>query len=122
MDFFDERILAALKEGKLGSFTALLGEVGFSHKTLQQHPDRLDARDLVVKGKLASNSLGRSKFAYTVPPTAAKQVTAALQNPYAALVTLLFSRFRHVCRFEKGGYCKETKKNYAPQICPQIQK
>ena len=109
MDFFDERILAALKEGKLGSFTALLGEVGFSHKTLQQHPDRLDARDLVVKAKLASNSLGRPKFAYPVPSTATKQVAAALQNPYETRVTLQFTRLRHVCRFKKGGYCKETR-------------
>jgi hypothetical protein len=34
-------------------------------------------------------------------------------------VALPFSRLRHVCRFEKGGYCKETKKNCAPQICPR---
>jgi len=122
MDFFDERVLAALKEGKPRSFTALLGEVGFSHNTLQQHLDRLDARGLVVKQKMASNSLGRPKFVYHVPSTAAKQVTAALQNPYETLVTLQFSRLRHLCRFEKGGYCKETRKNCAPQDCPQIRK
>ena len=122
MDFFDERVLAALKDGKPRSFTTLLGEVGFSHNTLQQHLDRLDARGLVVKQKMASNSLGRPKFAYHVPSTAAKQVTAALQNPYETLVTLQFTRLRHLCRFEKGGYCKETKKNCAPQICPQIRK
>jgi len=34
MDFFDERVLAALKDGKPRSFTMLLGEVGFSHNTL----------------------------------------------------------------------------------------
>jgi len=122
MDFFDERILATLKDGKPRSFTALLGEVGFSHNTLQQHLDRLAARGLVVKEKMASNSLGRPKFAYHVPPTATKQVTAALQNPYETLVTLQFTRLRHLCRFEKGGYCKETKKNCAPQNCPQIRK
>jgi hypothetical protein len=38
------------------------------------------------------------------------------------LVALPFSRLRHVCRFEKGGYCKETRRNCAPQICPQIRK
>ena len=122
MDFFDERILAALKEGKPRSFTTLLGEVGFSHNTLQQHLDRLYARGLVVKEKMASNSLGRPKFAYHVPSTATKQVAAALQNPYETLVTLQFTRLKHLCRFEKGGYCKETKKNCAPQICPQIRK
>ena len=120
MDFFDERVLTALKEGKPRSFTTLLGEVGFGHNTLQQHLDRLDARGLVVKEKMASNSLGRPRFGYPVPSTAAKQVTAALQNPYEALVTLQFTRLKHLCRFEKGGYFKETKKTCAPQDCPQI--
>jgi len=122
MDFFDERVLAALKDGKPRSFTTLLGEVGFSHNTLQQHLDRLIARGLVVKEKMASNSLGRPKFTYHVPSTAAKQVTAALQNPYETLATLQFTRLRHLCRFEKGGYCKEAKKNCAPQNCPQTRK
>jgi predicted ArsR family transcriptional regulator len=51
MDFFDERILAALKDDKPRSFTTLLSEVGFSHNTLQQHLDRLDARALSSKRK-----------------------------------------------------------------------
>jgi predicted ArsR family transcriptional regulator len=122
MDFFDERVLAGLKDGKPRSFTALLGEVGFSHNTLQRHLDRLAARGLVVKEKMASNSLGRPKFAYRVPSTATKQVTAALQNPYETLVTLQFSRLKHLCRFEKGGYCKERRSGCGPQICPQIRK
>jgi predicted ArsR family transcriptional regulator len=113
MDFFDERILAALKDDKPRSFTTLLSEVGFSHNTLQQYLDRLDARGLVVKEKMASNSLGRPKFAYHVPSTATRQVTAALQNPYETLVTLQFTRLRHLCRFEKGGYCKETRRDCA---------
>jgi predicted ArsR family transcriptional regulator len=122
MDSFDERVLAALKDGKPRSFATLLGEVGFSHNTLQQHLDRLVARGIVVKEKMASNSLGRPKFAYHVPSTATKQVTAALQNPYETLVTLQFTRLRHLCRFEKGGYCKEAKKSCGPQNCPQIRK
>jgi hypothetical protein len=54
---------------------------------------------LVFEEKMASNSPGRPKFAYRVPSTATKQVAAALQNPYEALVTLQFSRLRHLCRF-----------------------
>ena len=122
MDFFDERILAALKDGKPRSFTTLLGEVGFSHNTLRQHLERLAAQGFIVKEKVASNSLGRPRFAYHVPFRAIKQVTASLQNPYVELVALSFSRLRHVCRFEKGGYCKETKRGCTPQICPQIRK
>ena len=122
MDFFDERVLAALKDGKPRSFIALLGEVGFSHNTLQQHLERLMARGLIVREKATANSFGRPRFAYHVPSRTTKQVTVALQDPHVELVALLFSRLRHVCRFEKGGYCKETKKNCAPQICPQIRK
>jgi len=122
MDLFDEHILAALKDGKPRGFTALLDQVGFTHNTLQQHLQRLAARGLIVKQKMASNNLGRPKFPYHVPSTATKQVTAALQNPHEALVTLQFSRLRHVCRFEKGGNCKEAKKNCGPQNCPQTRK
>jgi len=106
MGFFDERVLDALKDGKPRSFATLLGEVGFSHNTLQQRLDGIVSRRLVVKEKTASKSLGRPKFAYHVPLTAARQVAAALQNSHDTLVTLQLSRLKHVYRFEKGGYCK----------------
>ena len=122
MDFFDERVLAALKDGKPKSFTALLSEVGFSHNTLQQHSERLTAKGLVVREKPAANSFGRPKFAYHVLFRATKQVTAAFEDPRVELVAVAFSRLRHVCRFEKGGHCKETRKGCSPQICPQIRK
>jgi predicted ArsR family transcriptional regulator len=122
MDFFDERILAALKDGKPRSFTTLLGEVGFSHNTLQQHLERLMAQGLIVREKLLENSFGRPRFAYHVPSRTTKQVTAALEDSTVELVAIPFSRLRHVCRFEKGGYCKETRKDCAPQICPQTRK
>jgi predicted ArsR family transcriptional regulator len=122
MDFFDERVLAALKVGKPRSFTTLLDEVGFSHNTLQQHLERLTAKGLVVREKVVANGFGRPRFAYHVPSRTARQVDAALEDPRVELVAIAFSRLRHVCRFEKGGYCKETRKDCAPQICPQIRK
>jgi predicted ArsR family transcriptional regulator len=122
MDLFDERVLAALRDNKPKDFTMLLDEVGFSHNTLQQHLERLTARGLVVREKVAGNGFGRPKFAYHVPSRTTKQVNAALEDPQVELVAIVFSRLRHVCRFEKGGHCKETKKNCTPQICPQIRK
>jgi predicted ArsR family transcriptional regulator len=122
MGFFDERVLAALKDGRPRSFTVLLGEVGFSHNTLQQHLEGLMAKGLVVREKAGANSFGRPNFSYHVPSRTTKQVAVALQDPHVELVALPFSRLRHVCRFEKGGYCKETRKNCTPQICPQIRK
>jgi len=122
MDFFDERILTVLKDGKPRSFTTLLSEVDFSHNTLQQHLERLTARGLVAKEKVAANASGRPRFAYHVQSRTAKQVNAALEDPTLQLVTIPFNRLRHICRFEKGGYCKETKKSCTPEICPQIRK
>ena len=122
MDFFDERVLAMLKDGKSKDFAALLGEFGFSHNTLQQHLIRLTAKGLVVREKAAGNNFGRPKFTYHIPSKATKQVTVALNDPRVELVAVAFSRLRHVCRFEKGGRCKETRKDCSPQICPQIRK
>jgi predicted ArsR family transcriptional regulator len=110
MDFFDERISAALKDGKPRSFTTLLDEVGFSHNTLRQHLERLAAQGIVVREKMPSSSLGRPKFAYRVPFKATKQVAAAIQDPHVELVALPFSRLRHLCRFERGGHCKNTRR------------
>jgi predicted ArsR family transcriptional regulator len=118
MDFFDERVLAALKDGKPRSFTMLLGEVGFSHNTLQQHLDRLVARGLVVKEKMVSNSLGRPKFAYHVPSRATKQVAAALQNPYEALVTLQFSRLRNPLQVREGRLLQRSKEELRTSKLP----
>jgi predicted ArsR family transcriptional regulator len=122
MDLFDERVLAALKDGKPKSFATLLSEVSFSHNTLQQHLRRLTAKGLVVREKPAVTGFGRPKFAYHVPLRASKQVTAALEDPAMELVAISFSRLRHVCSFEKGGWCKERKVSCSPQICPQIKK
>ena len=122
MDFFDERILAALKDGKPKGFTSLLSEVGFSHNTLQQHLRRLTTKGLIVREKPAATGFGRPRFAYHLPLRASKQVTAALEDLAMELVAIPFSRLRHVCRFEKGGFCKERRSRCAPQICPQIRK
>jgi hypothetical protein len=122
MGFFDERVLAALKDGESRSFTVLLSQVGFSHNTLQQHLRRLIAQGLVLREKETAKGFGRPKFAYHIPSKTTKQVISAFEDPPVELVGIPFSRIRHICRFEKGGYCKETKNNCVPQICPQILK
>jgi predicted ArsR family transcriptional regulator len=56
----------------------LLGEVGFSHNTLQQHLDRLMDRGLVVRDKVVADGFGRPRFAYHIAVRTTKQVTVAL--------------------------------------------
>ena len=113
---FDVRVLAALKDSKPRSFTALLSEVGFSHNILQQHLKHLMAQGLIVREKANADSFGRPKFAYHAPPSTTKQVSLTLQNPHVELVPLPFSPLRHVCRFEKGDHRKETRRECAPKI------
>jgi predicted transcriptional regulator len=78
--FFDESVSAMLKDGKPRGFTALLGEVGVSHNTLQQHLKCLMIQGLVVREKANANGFGRRKFAYHVPSRNTKQVSLALQD------------------------------------------
>jgi len=118
MDLFDERILSVLSDGKPKFFAQLLGEVGFGRNTVKLHLKRLVAQSLVVKKKTLSNGRGRPKYTYYVSPIARRQVSAALSDPSITIVALPFSRLRHVCRFEKGGSCKETKKNCASNLPP----
>jgi len=73
-----------------------------------------------MKEKNPSGTYGRSRYVSHVPLKAVKQVALGLDDPAVELVTLSFSRVRHVCRFENGGWCKEKKAQCSAQICPQI--
>jgi len=122
MDLFENRILSALKDGKPHSFSEIQSQVSFSHNTLQQHLTRLVQRGLVLKEKHPEKGFGRPKYAYCVPSKTAKQVAGALDDSNVELVAMPFSRVRHICRFEKGGSCKEKRASCSSQICPQIRK
>jgi hypothetical protein len=61
----------------------------------------------------------KDQFAYNVQSRAAKQINAAAEDPHVALVAIAFGRLRHVCRFEKGGYCKETKRIARLKFAPK---
>jgi predicted ArsR family transcriptional regulator len=120
MDLLDERILSVLGDGKPKVFAQLLTEVGFSRNTLKLHLKRLTSQSLVLKEKTVSNGRGRPKYAYSIPSRVRQQVSAALSDQSITIVTLPFSRIRHLCRFEKGGYCKQVRNKCDPRSCPQI--
>ena len=119
MDLFDERVLAVLSDGKPKFFAQLLGEVGFSRNTLKPRLKRLTAQSLVISEKTLSNGRGRPRYTYYVSPIARRQVSAALSDPSITIVALPFSRLRHLCRFEKGGYCKQVRSKCDAGSCPQ---
>ncbi|MGD0027955.1 MAG: hypothetical protein ABSC91_03340 [Candidatus Bathyarchaeia archaeon] len=120
MDLFDERVLAASNDGNPKVFAQLLDEIGFSRNTLKLRLKRLAAQSLVMKEKTVSNERGRPKYTYSVSARVRRQVSAALSDPSITIVTLPFSRLRHLCRFEKGGYCKQIRNKCDPGNCPQI--
>jgi DNA-binding HxlR family transcriptional regulator len=120
MDIFDERVIFVLKDGKPRLFVQLLGEVGFSHNTLKLHLKSLLAEGVLVREKVTSEGLGRPKYLYALSPRVKKQVSAALADPSIELVHLPFSRLKHLCRFEKGGFCKQIRAGCNSRTCPQI--
>jgi predicted ArsR family transcriptional regulator len=103
-------------------FEGLLQEVGFSHNTLRRRLASLERQRLILKAKKPQEGPGRPIFTYSLPPKLKAKVALSPADSYISPVTISFRKLRHLCRFEKGGYCKEAKKNCAPQNCPQIRK
>ena len=120
MDLYDRRILAALRDGKSRSFQQILSEVEFSYNTLRLHLTQLVEHDLVVKRKRPQKGPGRPQFAYALPEGVDGRAVSALVDPYKGLVVLSFDKLQRVCRYEKGGYCKEIRGRCALRNCPQI--
>ena len=119
MDSFDRRILATLKDGASRDFGQILSEAGLSHNTLRLHLDGLEEQGLVVRRKRRHDGPGRPSFTYSLS-MGVGQASSALADPYRGLVALSFERLQHLCRHEKGGYCKEVRGSCEPRNCPQI--
>ena len=120
MDAFDRLILAVLKNGESLEFKQLLWEVGFSHNTLHLHIAKLKRQGMIVQAEKTRNGPGRPILTYSLPPEIKQKVALTLTEPYTTIVSLTFQKLKHLCRFEKGGYCKETRRNYGAQNCLQI--
>jgi predicted ArsR family transcriptional regulator len=120
MDSFDKQILAVLKNGESLEFKQLLQEVGFSHNTLRLHIAKLKRQGMIAQAEKTKNSPGRPILTYSLPPEIKHRVALTLTDPYTIIVSLTFQKLKHLCRFEKDGYCKNTRRNCEAQNCPQI--
>jgi len=96
--------------------------VGFSHNTLRLHLESLLDGGLVLKEKMPRRGHGRPMFTYALSPSLKRQIIRMLSEPYIEFVSLPFRKLRHLCRFEKGGYCKKNKGRMRSQKCPEIPK
>jgi predicted transcriptional regulator len=122
MDSFDEKILTILRNSESLGFRQLLQEVGFSHNTLRLHIAKLKRQGMIVQTEKTRNGPGRPVLTYSLPPEIKQRVTLTLTDPSTTIVSVTFQKLKHLCRFEKSGYCKVTRRNCWAQNCPQIMK
>jgi predicted ArsR family transcriptional regulator len=122
MDSFDERILTSSKNSESLNFKQLLGAVEFSHNTQRAHISQLMHQGIIVQTKKTKNSPGRPILVYSLPPEMKRRVALTLTDPCTTIVSVTFQKLKHICRFEKGGFCKETRRNCGAQNCPKIRK
>ena len=99
MDFYDRRILAALRDGEPKEFKQMFREVGCSHNTLRLHLDSLEGLGLVVRQKRPKEGRGRPTFTYGLP-RGVRRASSALVDPHTDLVVLSFERLQRIktCR------------------------
>ena len=123
LDSFQDAIVKALEVGPK-TMKGLMEGVGLTRPTLIAHLKPLLADRLVVREQIITKARGRPKFSYRLVakalPTSAPP--ASRQMTLAQVVNLPFQKLRHACRFEKGGWCRETKKGCSPDNCPLITK
>jgi DNA-binding Lrp family transcriptional regulator len=120
MDSFDRQVLKVLEDGKPRDFQQLLGEAGFSHNTLKLRLVGLERQGFILKAEKRRESPGRPGFTYSLSPDIKHRVSLILTDPYTVIVSLTFQKLKHLCRFEKGGYCKAMRRRCEAQDCPEI--
>jgi DNA-binding Lrp family transcriptional regulator len=121
MDELDEVILAALIDGKPHSFNQLLKPLPLSHNTLRLHLDKLVDQTHVTREKVIREGRGRPTYVYSLS-SGGRKVALMLRSGVEGVVALPFSSLGQVCRFEKGGFCKNVRMGCEARNCPQISK
>jgi hypothetical protein len=82
----------------------------------------MERQGFIAKDKKPIKRHGRPVFVYSLPPEIKHKVALIITEPQTIIVSLAFQGLRHLCRFEKGGYCKKVKRKCEAQNCPQILK
>jgi hypothetical protein len=82
----------------------------------------LERQGFIVKDKKPIKRRGRPVFVYSLPPKISHKISLTIKELQTTIVSLTFQGLRHLCRFEKGGYCKKIRAICEAQNCPQILK
>ncbi|HIE18096.1 TPA: ArsR family transcriptional regulator [Candidatus Bathyarchaeota archaeon] len=110
LDFVDRAILDNM-QGSVG-VSELADRTGFARTTVLMHLHRLERLGIVVHKKVFTGRRGRPRLLYKLKrPHPSITATA---NP----ILIEFKKLRHLCRFEKGRWCKKIKKKCTPKNCP----
>lgn len=118
MDPYNKEILNALKDGNSRNFTQILDTILFSHNTLRLHLNSMVEKGLIVREKSPSKRRGRPVYLYRASAEALDSASGTL----GGVISLNFSDLKRLCRYQRGGRCRETRGKCEPEYCPQIGK
>jgi predicted ArsR family transcriptional regulator len=112
------RDIEPLEDGTSSNFTQILDTVFFSHNTLRLHLNSMVEKGLIIREKSPSKCRGRPSYLYR----ASAEALASASGAPGGVVTLNFSDLKRLCRYQRGGRCRETRDRCKLESCPQIMK
>jgi len=112
LDDIDRAILDGIR-GSVG-ISDLAARTDFARTTLLTHINRLEEMGFIVRDKVFTGRKGRPRLLYRLKSPKAKAIESI------EFVTIAFKGLKHLCRFEKDGWCKDTRKKCTPENCPSI--
>ncbi len=121
LDSFQLAIVKAIENGSK-TMKKLMEETRLTRPTLISHLKPLLADGRVVREQIITKARGRPKFAYRlVEKTLFNSAQpSSKQMRLRQVVRLPFQKLKYACRFEKGGWRRETKQACSPNNCSLI--
>ena len=111
MDWCCRSLVGILDRESGLSLSQLIQRSGLARQTVHNH-----LRHLLKAGIVSEEAVKRGRGRPTILYRRSKQPVQMVEM--ADIVSLTFQRLKHVCRFEKGGWCKEIKGKCTPERCP----
>lgn len=111
MDWACRSLVEILKVENDLSLSQIVEKSGFARQTVHNH-----LKHLVAAGILSCEAEKRGRGRPTMIYHRSRQRVETIGE--ADLVSLTFQKLKHACRFEKGGWCKETRSKCTPEKCP----
>ena len=111
MDWACRSLVGFLDKESGTSLSQLVERSGLARQTVHNH-----LKHLVEEGIASQEAVKRGKGRPTVLYRNSRRPIETVE--VADIVRLTFQKLKHVCRFEKGGWCKEVRSKCARETCP----